>query len=142
ESITSDPSLSNLTSEYVYYGEDIEYNCSRVPQGLMVLAGVCMGISACGLGGNSLVLWFLGFHMKLNHFTTYILHLAIADFSLTLLFLLLTLAVLSFAVLCMYNFFPFYKEFVSVVEFLCHFFDLSNLGLLTAVSVEKGLSVL
>ncbi|NXP83455.1 MAS protein, partial [Ramphastos sulfuratus] len=141
QSITADLSLGNLTSEYVDYGQDAEYNCSRVPKGLMVLAGVSLGISACGLVGNSLVLWFLSFHVKLNHFTTYILHLAVADFSLILLFFLLTLAALSVTVLCRYHFFPFYNDFVFVVEFLCHFFDLSSLALLTAISVERGLSV-
>ncbi|NXG46914.1 MAS protein, partial [Psilopogon haemacephalus] len=140
ESITAESSVSSLTSGYVDYGEDIEYNCSRVPKGLTVLTGVCVGISACGLAGNSLVLWFLSFHMKLNHFTTYILHLAVADFSLILLFLLLTLAVWSFAVACTSHFSPFYRGFVFAVEFLCLFFDLSSLGLLTALSVERGLS--
>ncbi|NXR09895.1 MAS protein, partial [Semnornis frantzii] len=138
---STDPYLSNLTSEYVDYGQDAEYNCSRVPKGWMVLAGVCLGISACGLIGNSLVLWFLSFQVKLNHFTTYMLHLAVADFSLVLLFFVLMLAALSFTLLCRYNFFPFYNDLVSVVEFLCHFFDLSSLALLTAISVERGLSV-
>ncbi|XP_068004655.1 mas-related G-protein coupled receptor member D-like [Melanerpes formicivorus] len=139
ETITADPSLSSLTCGYV---EDIKYNCSRIPSALMVFAAVCMGISGCGLVGNGLVVWFLGFHTKQNPFTTYILHLAIADFSLTLLFFLLMLATLSFTVVCLYHFFPFYKDFVFAVEFLCHFFDLSSLGLLTALSVERCLSVL
>ncbi|NXN13221.1 MAS protein, partial [Indicator maculatus] len=142
ETITADPSLSSLTSGYMDYGEGTEYNCSRVPRALMVFAAVCMGISGCGLVGNGLVVWFLGFHMKQNPFTTYILHLAVADFSLTLLFFLLMSATLSFTLLCLYIFFPFYKDFVFAVEFLCHFLDLTSLGLLTAISVERCLSVL
>nr|XP_009486827.1 PREDICTED: mas-related G-protein coupled receptor member H-like [Pelecanus crispus] len=60
----------------------------------------------CGLAGNGIVMWFLGFHMKQNPFTVYILNLAVADFSLLLLFFLLI-----------------------------------SLGLLTAISVERCISV-
>ncbi|XP_066479323.1 mas-related G-protein coupled receptor member H-like [Tiliqua scincoides] len=37
---------------------------------------VCIG----GLVGNGVVIWLLGFRLKRNPFTTYILHLAVADF--------------------------------------------------------------
>ncbi|XP_066479302.1 mas-related G-protein coupled receptor member D-like [Tiliqua scincoides] len=42
-----------------------------------------------GLPGNGAVIWLLGFHMKRNPFTTYILNLAVADFGV------LTLGILS-----------------------------------------------
>uniref|UniRef100_A0A672V7R1 G-protein coupled receptors family 1 profile domain-containing protein n=1 Tax=Strigops habroptila TaxID=2489341 RepID=A0A672V7R1_STRHB len=71
---------------------------------------------------NADVLWFLGFQMKRNHFTVYILNLAVADFSLLLLFFLLIL-------------------FLDAVEFLSHFFLLSSLSLLTAISTERCVSV-
>ncbi|XP_009459752.1 PREDICTED: proto-oncogene Mas-like [Nipponia nippon] len=141
---TTDLSLNYMTSGYADYRENIEYECSRVPYGLVVFAGVCVVISLCGLVGNGIVMWFLGFHMKQNPFTVYILNLAVADFSLLLLFFLLTLAFLSLTAMCSYlhYFLSFYTDFVSVVEFLCHFFDLSSLGLLTAISVERCISVL
>ncbi|NXW25291.1 MAS protein, partial [Circaetus pectoralis] len=144
ETVTTDPSLNYMTSGYVDYGESIEYECSRLSYGLMVFVGVCMGISLCGLVGNGIVMWFLGFHMKHNPFTVYILNLAVADFSLLLLFFLLLLAFLSLAAVCsyLYNFISVYADFVFIVKFLCHFFDLSSLGLLTAISVERCLSVL
>ncbi|NXH73125.1 MRGRD protein, partial [Hydrobates tethys] len=144
ETNTTDLSLNYMSSGYVHYGENIEYECSRPSHGLMVFAGVCMGISLCGLVGNGIVMCFLGFHMKQNPFTVYILNLAVADFSLLLLFLLLLLATLSLTAICsyLYNFVSFYIDFVFLVEFLCHFFDLSSLGLLTAVSVERCISVL
>nr|XP_010307117.1 PREDICTED: proto-oncogene Mas-like [Balearica regulorum gibbericeps] len=89
-------------------------------------------------------MWFLGFHMKQNPFSVYILNLAVADFSLLLMFFLLTLSILSLTAVCsyLYNFISFYTDFLLVVEFLCHFFDLSSLGLLTAISVERCISVL
>ncbi|NXO47047.1 MRGRD protein, partial [Aramus guarauna] len=144
ETNTTDFSLNYTSSGYMDYGENIEYECSRLPYGLMVFAGICMGISFCGLVGNGIVIWFLGFHMKQNPFSVYILNLAVADFSLLILFFLLTLAILSLTAVCsyLYNFISFYVDFSYVVEFLCHFFDLSSLGLLTAISVERCISVL
>ncbi|NXL53896.1 MRGX2 protein, partial [Podilymbus podiceps] len=144
ESNTTDSSLDYVTSGYVDYWENTEYECLTLPYGLMVFASVCMGVSLCGLVGNGIVMWFLGFHMKQNTFTVYILNLAVADFSLLLLFFLLILAILSLTAICsyLYNFISFYIDFLFVAQFLCHFFDLSSLGLLTAISVERCVSVL
>ncbi|NXS92910.1 MRGRD protein, partial [Jacana jacana] len=144
ETNTVDLSLNYVTSAYVDYGENVEYECSRLPYGLMVFAVVCTGVSLCGLVWNGIVVWFLGLHMRKNPFTVYILNLAVADFSLLLLFFLLLLAILSLTSFCSYlhHFIYFYIDFVFVVEFLCHFFDLSSLGLLTAISVERCISVL
>ncbi|XP_051476917.1 mas-related G-protein coupled receptor member D-like [Apus apus] len=141
---TTDLSLNNSTDGYVDYGENIEHECFSLPYGLMVFTGVCMGISLCGLVGNGIVVWFLGFHMKQNPFTIYALNLAVADFSLLLLYFLLILAVLTVAAACpyLYSFISYYRDFAFAVEFLCHFFDLSSLGLLTAISVEQCISVL
>ncbi|NWU60076.1 MRGRF protein, partial [Dromas ardeola] len=144
ETNTTDLCLSYMTSGYVDYGENNEYKCSRLPYGLMVFAVVCMGTSLCELVWNGTVMCFLGFHMKKSPFTLYSLNLAVADFSLLLLFFLLLLAILSLTSFCsfFYQFLSFYIRFVFVVEFLCHFFDLSSLGLLTAISVERCISVL
>uniref|UniRef100_UPI0012934C5C mas-related G-protein coupled receptor member H-like n=1 Tax=Lonchura striata TaxID=40157 RepID=UPI0012934C5C len=93
---------------------------------------------------NGVVVWFLGFHTKQSPFTVYILNLAVADFSLLLLFLLIMLAFLTLKTFCI-SLFPFihqYRYFVFVLGFLCHLFDLSSLGLLAALSVERCVSVL
>ncbi|NXG66932.1 MRGRD protein, partial [Hemiprocne comata] len=141
---TTDLSLNNSTAGYVNYGENIDYECSSLPYGLMVFTGVCMGISLFGLVGNGIVMWFLGFHMKQNPFTIYALNLAVADFSQLLLFFLLTLATLTLTAICSFShsFVSYHKDFVFAVEFLCHFFDLGSLGLLTAISMEQCISVL
>ncbi|NXT85000.1 MRGX4 protein, partial [Zapornia atra] len=144
ETTTTDISLTNMTSGYMGYEEMIKYECSKLPYGLMAFAVVCMVISLCGLVGNGIVMWFLGFHLKRNPFSVYILNLAVADFSLFLLFFLLTLAVLILTANCPYVFkvISFYMDFLFSVEFLSHFFDLSSLGLLTAISMERCISVL
>ncbi|NXM73701.1 MRGX2 protein, partial [Serilophus lunatus] len=105
---------------------------------------VCLGVSVCGLVGNGMVMWFLGIQMKQNLFTVYILNLAIADFSLTLLFFLTLVAFSVLKAFCtsLFHFAPLYIDLVFVVELLCQLFDLSSLGLLTALSLERCVSVL
>uniref|UniRef100_A0A8B9CYU7 G-protein coupled receptors family 1 profile domain-containing protein n=1 Tax=Anser brachyrhynchus TaxID=132585 RepID=A0A8B9CYU7_9AVES len=92
--------------------------------GLWAQVCVCMGISLCGLAVNGIVIWFLFSHMR-NPFAVYILNLAVADFALLLFSFLLMLAILI----------------LTIFGFLCHFFDLSSLGLLTAISVDRCVSV-
>ncbi|NXK41831.1 MRGRD protein, partial [Piprites chloris] len=124
--------------------EIINDTCSIIPYKLIVFGGVCLGISVCGLVGNGMVMWFLGFHMKQSPFTIYILNLAVADFSLILLFFLILVFFFTLVTFCtsLIELIPLYSDFVFVVGFLCHVFDLSSLGLLTAISVERCMSVL
>ncbi|XP_063015568.1 mas-related G-protein coupled receptor member X1-like [Melospiza melodia melodia] len=129
-------STTNLTLNNTLYGsldweEYIRSECSSIPSSLIAFAGVCLGISLCGLAGNGVVLWFLGLHTQQSPFTVYILNLAVADFSLLLLFLLLLLAFLSLAAFC-----------TSLFPFIHHYQRFVSLGLLAALSVERCVSVL
>ncbi|XP_033918256.1 mas-related G-protein coupled receptor member B1-like [Melopsittacus undulatus] len=110
----------------------------------MILLAFLLLICVFGMVGNGIVLWFLGFQMKRNPFTVYILNLAVADCCLLLLFFLLTLAYFNVTIICygLDSFFSFYNNFLYAVEFLCHFFVLSSLGLLTAISTERSVSVI
>ncbi|NXJ85717.1 MRGRD protein, partial [Trogon melanurus] len=135
-------SLSNVTYGYEDYWEEFYSYCSGKSYEFMVFSGVCVGVSVFGLVGNGKVVWLLGFRVKQNPFTVYILNLAVADFFLLLIFFLLMLGLLTFTVLCLDDFLYFYAYFGSGAQFLCHFFDLSSLGLLTAISVERCVSVL
>ncbi|XP_063253442.1 mas-related G-protein coupled receptor member H-like [Prinia subflava] len=140
---------TNFTTNDTLYGsldweELIKEQCSSIPYSLIAFAGVCLGISLCGLVGNGVVMWFLCFHTKQSPFTVYILNLAVADFSLLLLFLLLMLAFLTLVAFCtsLLPFIHHYQHLVFFTGFLCHLFDLSGLGLLAALSVERCVSVL
>ncbi|NXY27211.1 MRGRD protein, partial [Atrichornis clamosus] len=98
-------STTNLTLNDTIYGsvdwkEIITQECLSIPYTLIAFAGVCLVISLCGLAGNGVVMWSLGFHTKQSPFTVYILNLAVADFSLLLLFFLLILAFLTLATFC------------------------------------------
>uniref|UniRef100_A0A803VKX4 G-protein coupled receptors family 1 profile domain-containing protein n=1 Tax=Ficedula albicollis TaxID=59894 RepID=A0A803VKX4_FICAL len=113
-------STTNFTTNYTVFTsldleEFITSECLSIPYSLIGFAGLCLGISLCGLAGHGAVMWFLCFHTKQSPFTVYIVNLAVADFSL---------------------------YFVFAVELLCHLFDLSSLGLLAALSVERCISVL
>ncbi|KAM7035067.1 mas-related G-protein coupled receptor member H-like [Acridotheres tristis] len=144
ENSTTNFTLNNTIHRSLDWEEFITSECLSIPYTLIAFAGVCLGISLCGLAGNGVVMWFLGFHTKQSPFTVYILNLAVADFSLLLLFLLLILAFLTVAAFCT-SLFPLihhYRHFVFAVELLCHLFDLSSLGLLAALSVERCISVL
>ncbi|XP_053101959.1 proto-oncogene Mas-like [Hemicordylus capensis] len=95
-------------------------------------------VIACMLGfmGNAMVIRLLGFLIKRNPFTTYILNLAIADFGV--LFSLLSSAALGIA-LDVYK--MFYISFILFVEL---FFFTYSTGqfLLAAISMDRCVAVL
>uniref|UniRef100_A0A674IXL6 G-protein coupled receptors family 1 profile domain-containing protein n=1 Tax=Terrapene triunguis TaxID=2587831 RepID=A0A674IXL6_9SAUR len=64
----------------------------------VIIDSVTLLLCLVKLVGNGIVLWFLGFHIKRNPFTVYILNLAAADFGC-----LLCLASLNMLVLFMYS---------------------------------------
>ncbi|KAJ7418976.1 Proto-oncogene Mas [Pitangus sulphuratus] len=100
---------------------------------LKFMESFCLISSACGMVGNALVLWYLGFRIRRNHFTVYILNLAAADFGY-----LLCIAIETVQYLMQFN--------VGVQFGIFLFLDLfmygTGLYLLTAISIERCLSVL
>ncbi|XP_029431552.1 proto-oncogene Mas-like [Rhinatrema bivittatum] len=100
----------------------------------IVLISFSLIISLLGLVGNGIILWFLGFKIKRNKFTIYILNLAMAD----LMFLLCCLVVL----LCILLDIGTSIAPWTVLQFLLIFGYYTGLYLLTAISVERCLSVL
>ncbi|XP_057611980.1 mas-related G-protein coupled receptor member B2-like [Chionomys nivalis] len=82
-----------------------------------------------GLTGNAIVIWLLGFRMHRNAFSVYILNLAMADF----LFLSFFVTSIFFSI----HFLSFLL--LLLVQRLTY---LSGLSILSAISVERCLSVL
>ncbi|XP_030047042.1 proto-oncogene Mas-like [Microcaecilia unicolor] len=100
----------------------------------IVLISFSLVISLLGVVGNGVILWFLGFKIKRNKFTIYILNLATAD----LMFLLCCLVVLFYILLDIgTSIAPW-----TVLQFLLIFGYYTGLYLLTAISMERCLSVL
>ncbi|POI24796.1 hypothetical protein CIB84_011453 [Bambusicola thoracicus] len=128
-------------SEYMDSFENTTSECLMLSYKEKVTLSVCVGISFCGLVDNAIVMRFLFFHVKKNPFTVYTLNLAVADFSLLLLLSLLMLLILTLPICSLFG--SILLSYMEIaVGYLCHFFDLSSLGFLTAISVERCLSVL
>ncbi|XP_058034498.1 mas-related G-protein coupled receptor member H-like [Ahaetulla prasina] len=85
-----------------------------------------------GLLGNGKVIWILGFHMKRNSFSIYVLNLAVADSGVLILKVLVQIFDIS------KNYFPIYFLFEGLY-FMMH--NASQL-LLISISVDRCVSVL
>nr|XP_028594322.1 mas-related G-protein coupled receptor member H-like [Podarcis muralis] len=94
-------------------------------------------ISIFGIIGNGTVIWFLGFCMKRNPFTTFILHLAAAD--LGALICLFTFSIMR--ILTLFQFFTFYNNLFAVFENFLWFMYNTGQYLLTAISMDRCFSV-
>ncbi|XP_069486108.1 proto-oncogene Mas-like [Ambystoma mexicanum] len=106
---------------------------------LLVLRAIALVFSLLGLVGNGTVLWFLCFRIPRNQFTVYILNLALADFTVllcsfpTLLFVFGHPMKLDAA--------PFAMKVLLMLRIIHLFGYNTSLYLLTAISVERCLSV-
>ncbi|XP_028917322.1 mas-related G-protein coupled receptor member D-like [Ornithorhynchus anatinus] len=125
------------------YGMDSARNSSGAQEGAWESTGLSFVfdllipfICLAGLAGNGLVLWILIFRLPRTPFTVYILHLAVADSCFLLC---------QGPVSLVYFGSPWTDQLdhvfslLQVVTFITY---VSGLGLLTAVSVERCLSVL
>ncbi|XP_053101946.1 mas-related G-protein coupled receptor member H-like [Hemicordylus capensis] len=94
---------------------------------------ICV-ICTFGLAGNGIVIWLLGFRIKRNPFTTYILNLAVADFGLLLILVLWIIlhTVLQSNISMTGLYFSLFFIAIYVIGHL----------LLTAISVDRCVSVL
>ncbi|XP_069098137.1 proto-oncogene Mas-like [Pleurodeles waltl] len=100
-----------------------------------VLNSMCLLVCIFGLAGNGAVVFFLGFRIKKNKFTIYILNLALADF----IFLLFTSFVMT---LDQHHDQDIILKILLPVLLLSLFGYNASLYLLTAISMERCLSVL
>ncbi|NXF30055.1 MRGX4 protein, partial [Nyctibius bracteatus] len=139
ETNTTDLSLSYVTSGYTVT-EAVDQSWCITENSMLIISGVCIGICLCGLVGNVVVVWFLGFHMKKSPFTIYVLNLAIADFSLLLFLLVILLLYIISTVYCIFSFRYHLTKYILMDLFLFWYF--ASMYLLTAMSMERCLSVL
>ncbi|XP_075782180.1 mas-related G-protein coupled receptor member H-like [Pelodiscus sinensis] len=126
------PTESSLKNGTIYNWNDFKrYYPSRDQHVIISMVYVTLPICLLGLLGNGIVLWFLGFRIKRNLFTVYVLNLAAADFGF-LLCLALSRAVFDFDL--------FYLS--MSLDLLMAFTYSTSLYCLTAISVERCISVL
>ncbi|XP_039394059.1 mas-related G-protein coupled receptor member H-like [Mauremys reevesii] len=103
----------------------------------VILDGVTVLICLFGLVGNGIVLWLLSFFIKRNPFTVYILNLAVADLSFLLCLLVYLIHYTVESLFCFYEF----GHFLRFLQLLFLFAHNTSLYFLTAISVERCLSV-
>ncbi|XP_063155775.1 mas-related G-protein coupled receptor member X2-like [Candoia aspera] len=105
----------------------------------LIVLSIAIFICIFGVVGNGLVTWLLSIHSTSNSFTTYILHLAVADLG-TLVFLMVHLILL---LVNRYHGLLFY-DFSSAIQLrnLFHCTYTAGLCFLTALSAERCLSLL
>ncbi|KAM6321856.1 mas-related G-protein coupled receptor member H-like [Podargus strigoides] len=105
----------------------------------VAIDGVTLLICLCGLVGNGAILWLLGFRVRRNPITIYILNLAIANFTFLLFVAASSLLYVVENISC---------STVVSLRYLRSLFLLSlfsyNVGLylLTAISIERCVSIL
>uniref|UniRef100_A0A7M4F269 G-protein coupled receptors family 1 profile domain-containing protein n=1 Tax=Crocodylus porosus TaxID=8502 RepID=A0A7M4F269_CROPO len=94
-------------------------------------------ICLLGLVGNGIVLWFLGCRIKKNTFTVYILNLAVTDLGF-----LLSLAAFLIIYLLGHFICKLLRDVLRILLLLGQFTYTTSICLLTAISIERCLSVL
>ncbi|XP_069585026.1 proto-oncogene Mas-like [Ranitomeya imitator] len=106
-----------------------------------IAAGFAISLCLIGLVGNIIVFWYLCFKIKRNKYTIYIINLSVADF----IFLIFSIIVLIMFIYTLSSADPYFKGKESLYMFLEIFSDsaqYSGMFILTAISLERCLSVL
>ncbi|KAM9278576.1 mas-related G-protein coupled receptor member H-like isoform 2-T2 [Morus bassanus] len=105
----------------------------------MAIDSVTLIICLCGLLGNGAVLWLVGFRIRRNPITSYILNLAVADFTFLLFMATLALLYIVENISCSTAVPLMYMRSLFLLSLFSY-----NMGLylLTAISVERCMSVL
>ncbi|XP_029142422.1 mas-related G-protein coupled receptor member H-like [Protobothrops mucrosquamatus] len=133
-------SLGDLNATKTYYGynntiDSYEYTEEIPPSVLGGIPWTSITLITCCIGfvGNGYIIWLLGFQMRRNCFTTFILNLAIADFGfLTSIFI--------------FFIYRFANLLGSILSFICFFFSdvmyINTHFLMTAISIDRCVVVL
>ncbi|XP_040844382.1 mas-related G-protein coupled receptor member X2-like [Ochotona curzoniae] len=105
--------------------------------GHLTLGSLIIIVAMVGLGGNATVIWLLGFRMRRNSFTVYIINLAIADFLLLCCVITDRLLAISFSRLSSKP-----LIIIGLLQYMTVFPYIVGLSILSAISTERCLSVL
>ncbi|XP_040289908.1 mas-related G-protein coupled receptor member H-like [Bufo bufo] len=106
-----------------------------------IAALICIVICLIGLVGNVTVFLYLCMKIKKNKYTIYIINLSVADF-IYLVFSALTLMVYINSLLNQKTDFPGKESFLTFLEIFYDCAQYSGMFILTAISLERCLSVL
>nr|XP_006118405.1 proto-oncogene Mas-like [Pelodiscus sinensis] len=132
---TRPTTASSLDYKALYNGT----GCQEILAPNVTILSITLIICLLGLVGNGIILWFLGFRMKRNPFTVYVLNLAVADTGF-LLFSVVYVVVYMVQYPFCDNPEVFYILFLLTM--LSLWMNSTSVYLLTAISTERCVSVL
>ncbi|KAL7984038.1 hypothetical protein Chor_002608 [Crotalus horridus] len=125
----------NATENYYGYNDASEHTEQHAPSVLELIlwTGITLTVCCIGFVGNGYIIWLLGFQMKRNCFTTFILNLAITDFGF------LTSIVISF----IFGFINLLRGILALICFsFSHMMYINAHFLMTAISIDRCVAVL
>ncbi|XP_006110378.1 proto-oncogene Mas-like [Pelodiscus sinensis] len=132
----STQTLPPTTSVWDYEYEHNDTGCPEFDSLPVTLYSFFLTLCLLGLVGNGIILWFLGFCMKRNPFTVYILNLAVVYTVFLLCSVVFLVANMVGYLLCDN------PTFIYTFPILCLWTYSTSLYLLTAISTERCVSVL
>ncbi|XP_053101949.1 mas-related G-protein coupled receptor member H-like [Hemicordylus capensis] len=137
---------TNISIEVFSYSDNIMQFILTNSVTMNIMKVFVLIICLLGLVGNGMVIWLLGFRIKRNSFTTYILNLAIADSGVLISLFILTMfsIVLFISYFTVYRFaiFLYMPSFYSLVFELFFFMYSSGQFLLAAISIDRCVAIL
>ncbi|XP_033012033.1 proto-oncogene Mas-like [Lacerta agilis] len=134
EDIGAENGTDFLTPQDGFDHESSPYNIAAIILDFLILV-----ISIFGLMGNGTVIWFLGFCMKRNPFTTFILHLAVADLGALICLCSVSIMGLLQSPFTILN--PYMFLFHLLFRYFFMFMYNTGQYLLTAISMDRCVSV-
>ncbi|XP_067388104.1 mas-related G-protein coupled receptor member H-like [Emydura macquarii macquarii] len=135
-------STTSLTPTEFNLDYEAEYNeteCLAYDEPPVTIYSIILLICLFGLVGNGIVLWFLGFHIKRNPFTVYILNLGTTDTCFLLCSVTCIITHMVKGSFCVDETFIFIFLLFDLLSVLTYS---NSLYLLTAISTERCLSVI
>ncbi|XP_030307382.1 proto-oncogene Mas-like [Calypte anna] len=139
ETNTTDLSLNNMTEGDYAGSATAEEQCPPYNR-LQPIEWIFIAVSLCGLVGNMVVIWFLGFQMKRNPFTVYVLNLAIADFVQVFCLIVILISRAVPVITCTFSFDFLLTDVIVRQVFVFWYF--ASMYLLSAMSLERCLCAL
>nr|XP_033775485.1 proto-oncogene Mas-like [Geotrypetes seraphini] len=130
------PTLSlNFSDIKLINGTELNNSTMRTSISDFIVVYFALAIALLGLVGNGLVLWVLFFRLRKTPFTVYILNLAVADFLLLLISMVVLLCIVC-------GLWIQIEENLTITGFLLTAVYYAGLLILTAISVERCLSLI
>ncbi|XP_056428550.1 proto-oncogene Mas-like [Hyla sarda] len=139
---SGNPSNGSLLVDMPYWNND---TLLFKPVFNIVISPMTIVVSVLGIAGNGLVVWYLSFKIKKTTSSIYIFNLAVADAAFLLFAFLLHIMALVFAMIPHLE--SQYEDehvinLIGILTLACLFGYNTSLCLLTAISIERCLSVL